>query len=193
MSSNDHSSYAGDIGEVMTDIELKAIMCARDMRTKCMEEGIIKVDTKKINYDILSKLVNMYNGQLTANNNYISYFQKQPEDSFVINIADDIIDEEKVITVLQGLGIRIFSFNLLTPENIIRLDNYDFTRDIRDKNELAAIYLFAREFLMPRELFEDSIEDNIGDDNICDYKKVAIDFNTSHQKVLIRKNDMELE
>lgn len=193
MSSNDHSSYAGDIGEVMTDIELKAIMCAREMRNKCMKEGIIKIDTKKIDYDVLSKLVNTYNGILTDNNNYISYFQKQSDNSFIINIADDIVDEEKIITVLQGLGIKIFSFNDLTPENIIRLDNYDFTRDIKNKDKLAAIYLFAREFLMPRELFEDSIEDNIGDDNICDYKKVAIDFNTSHQKVLIRKNDMELE
>ncbi len=179
----------------MTDIELKAIMSARDLRTKLVDEGIINSDTKKLDYNVLSYMINMYEGHLSFNNNHVSYFQKKKDGTFDINISDDIAQEDKIITLLQGIAIRLFAFDNLSCYRIIRFRYYNFINDFkyRNKEDLLAIYLFAREFLMPRELFDDSIEDNIGDDNLCDYRKVAIDFNTSYQKVLARKEDFERE
>ena len=174
----------------MTDIELKSIMCARDMRKRIISDGIIDEDTKKIDYNVLTYVVNMNGGNIFFDNNHISYFQKKKDGSFDINISNDIAEEDKIITILQGIAVRLFAFDNLSCDKIIRFKDYNFVNDFkyRSKEDLMAIYLFAREFLMPRELFKDSIEYNIGD-----LKKVAVDFNTSYQKVLARKEDFELE
>ena len=161
-------------------------------RKSCVDGELIDENTRKIDFETLQNIVNNFGGRLFKDENSNSYF-KITEDgtSFVICIGNDIKEEDKSITILTALGIPFFDKDKLPDNSIIKISEFGLSEAV-SKYDLSyyEILHFAREFLMPENLYDQSMVENMTEEGRFDCIEMAKDFGTGYMKVLTRGEDL---
>lgn len=159
------------------------LQLAHHARETCILSKVIDKDIMKLDCDTLEKIIQFFGGRLIKGS--VSYFKKKNDDEFEICLGEDVNTDERSITVLKGLGCAFAIFYRLKIYTPIRLKDEYFITDFPYPQELLGVYLFSKEFLMPENLYNQSLLKN--KDN---YEEVAQDFDTGYELVLSRRNDL---
>lgn len=161
-------------------------------RKRCVEGEIIDKNIRKINFETLQNIVNNFGGRLFNNENCDSYFKLNEEcTSFDICIGNDIKEEDQSITVLTALGLTFFDGERLSDNSIINISEDGLIDALKEYGiSYDKILLFAREFLMPENLYDQSMVENTTKDGKFDCIEMAKDFGTGYMKVLTRGEDL---
>ena len=161
-------------------------------RKRCVDGEIINENIRKINFKTLQNIVNNFGGRLFKDENSNSYFKiNEDGTSFDICIGNDIKEEDKSITVLTALGLTFFDGEKLNDNSIINISEDGLLNALKE-HEISydKILLFAREFLMPENLYDQSMVENMTKDGKFDCIEMAKDFGTGYMKVLTRGEDL---
>ena len=161
-------------------------------RKSCVDGELIDENTRKIDFETLQNIVNNFGGKLFENESSYSYYKhidKTP--NFEICIGNDIKKEDKSITVLTALGIPFFDKDKLPDNCTIKLSEFGLSEAV-SKYDLSyyEILHFAREFLMPENLYDQSMVENMTEEGKFDCIEMAKDFGTGYMKVLTRGEDL---
>lgn len=168
-------------------------MCVGEKtRNLCERLEVITHEQKQINIEDLKNIIKLFGGELLIENIPDTYIKKE-NDSF--NIYTNYSSSEYAsLNILMALGVAFFELDKMKDNEIIEINEarvQSATFDFPIGAE-KGISVFAREFLMPQKLFENSLVNNQTKDGFYECKKVAREFNTPYMKVLTRGKDLKL-
>lgn len=176
----------------MTNNRYYASKIAIDARTCCIDNNIIHENTRKLDFETLQNIVNNFGGNLFKDENSCSYYRHiNKSSSFEICIGNDVISEDESITILTALGISFFDINKLLDNCVIYIAE-DRLHEAIVKYGISynEILWFSKEFLMPENLYDESMVEHITADGKFDCIEISKDFDTGYMKVLSRGEDL---
>ncbi len=163
-----------------------SMKAAKKTRELCIENHIILEKTKEISLQQFSQIVNLFSGDLIISDESLSYFKMNENKKFTILIGSDVEMKDRSLTILEALGL-VFLEDIKEGQIIYLKELYN---TIPNPDRLYGVETFAREFLMPENLFDESLISNNTEKGF-DCLKVAEDFNTNYMKVLARGEDLK--
>ena len=157
------------------------------LRKHCIDNKLLDEKTKSLSFEILQRIVNYCGGNLFENKNNLSYY-KHKKSSFDICIGNDVKTEDRSLTILAAIAIKLFDGDKLPDNYVIYISDDKICNN--DKISINKILWFSREFLMPEGLYDDAMIDNMTKDGKFDCIGIANDFGTDYMKVLARGTDL---
>lgn len=157
---------------------------ARELRKRCVDNNIIKEDTTSLDFTTLQKTTKFVGGRLFKNNEFFSYFKKIENDKFEVCIGNDIEEDEISITVLKAIAIPFYKFKEIENERVIKLEEFDLISSY--PYDSSMLEYFAQAFLMPEELYDKALVDNMTKESKFDIIEVAKEFGINYMEVLAR-------
>ena len=167
-------------------------------RKSCVDAGILEENDKKLDIDRLSKIVYHFGGLLGIDKESNPYIVKYSNKSFDIVLGNQFQTEEDwPLIVLRGLGIIFLGNDNIINDKTIRIDDRCVSNDLAAATEnvdfsflIQGMDVFAREFLMPENLYDQSMVENMTSDGKFDCIEMAKDFGAGYMKVLTRGEDL---
>lgn len=161
---------------------------ARETRKRCVDNNIIKEDTTNLDFTSLQEITKFVGGRLFKNNEFFSYFKKIENDSFEICIGYDIKEDEISLTVLKAIAILFYKYDKIENERVIKLEEFDFIFSY--PYDSSMLEYFARAFLMPEELYDIALVNNLTNNSKVDIIGVAKGFGIDFMYVLLRGKEL---
>lgn len=162
---------------------------AKTSRELCIDKNIIKEDTTSLDFVTLQKITNFTGGKLFKDNESFSYFKKLENDSFEVCIGNDIKDDEISLTTLKALALPFYKFKEIENGRVIKLEEVDFISSYPYDSSMPEY--FARAFLMPENLYDKVLVNNMTNESKFDIIEVAKEFGIHYMDALARGEDLK--
>ena len=156
-------------------------------RKLCVDNKVLDENSKSLSFETLQKIVNFFGGNLFKDENNHSYY-KHKKSGFDICVGNDVKTEDESLTILTALAIPFFDNDKLPDDYVIYISDDKIYDD--DKISINEILWFSREFLMPENLYDNAMINNMTKTGEFDCIGIANDFNTDYMKVLARGADL---
>jgi hypothetical protein len=161
------------------DIE-KVRITAEKARQYSLEYGCIDKNQRGMDEKNLRKIIELFGGEFKIS-------EEEEPSATITKIGDGFCIEytkkASVLQILHELGHALLHLDDMEEGETLHCNG------IQDKDTKADF--FAREYLMPRDIFEIAVIDNLNNDG-CDIQNIATDYGISYIEALARGVELKI-